>query len=69
MSIDFTWIEDEADRLQLMTLWESDGDSEIYWKAYDAVWERQGGKGTLNSHQPNPNEDYYGDSKTLQLPA
>ena len=64
MKIDFSWIEDEADRVQLMALWEA-GDRDTYFRAYDAVWIKQGGKGSTNSHQPNPNEDYYGDENRI----
>lgn len=72
MKIDFSWIEDATDRAQLMTLWEA-GDRDAYFRAYDAVWIRQGGRGSSNSHQPNPKEDYYGDeryqSKDSYLPG
>lgn len=64
IKIDFTWVEDEGDKTQLMALWEA-GDREVYFKVHDAVWLKQLGieKFPTNSHQPNPNEDYYGNSR------
>lgn len=74
MNIDFTWIEDATDRAQLMALWEA-GDRDAYFKVHDAVHLKQLGikKFPTNFHQPNPNEDYYGDeryqSKDSYLPG
>jgi hypothetical protein len=64
IKIDFSWIEDEADRAKLMAVWQA-GDRDAYFKLHDAVWLKQLGIKELpsNSHQPNPNEEYYGDSR------
>jgi hypothetical protein len=74
MKFDFTWIEDEAQRAQLMALWAA-GDRSAYFKLHDAMYLKQLGIEAFPtiSHQPNPNENYYGDesyqSKDSYLPG
>ena len=62
MKIDFTGSEDEAEREQLMALWAA-GDRSAYFKLHDAMYLKQLGIEAFPtiSHQPNPNENYYGD--------
>lgn len=74
MKFDFTWIEDEAQRAQLMALWAA-GDRSAYFKLHDAMYLKQLGIEAFPtiSHQLNPNEDYYRDesyqSKDSYLPG